>query len=47
MTEVKVPTLGESITEATLGAWLKQAIDTMSAEERRNDLFIITLSNLR
>ncbi len=32
-TEVKVPTLGESITEATLGQWLKQPGDTVKADE--------------
>jgi 2-oxoglutarate dehydrogenase E2 component (dihydrolipoamide succinyltransferase) len=32
-TEVKVPTLGESITEATLGAWLKQPGDAVKQDE--------------
>ncbi len=32
-TEVKVPTLGESITEATLGEWLKQPGDPVKADE--------------
>src|SRR6476620_4375122 len=32
-TEVKVPTLGESITEATLGQWLKQPGDSVAADE--------------
>lgn len=32
-TEVKVPILGESITEATLGEWLKQPGDSVSADE--------------
>ena len=32
-TEVKVPTLGESITEATLGQWLKQPGDPVKADE--------------
>ncbi|MEA3043953.1 MAG: hypothetical protein QOH47_1791 [Sphingomonadales bacterium] len=32
-TEVKVPTLGESITEATLGAWLKQPGDAVAQDE--------------
>jgi 2-oxoglutarate dehydrogenase E2 component (dihydrolipoamide succinyltransferase) len=32
-TEVKVPTLGESITEATLGAWLKQPGDPVAQDE--------------
>jgi 2-oxoglutarate dehydrogenase E2 component (dihydrolipoamide succinyltransferase) len=32
-TEVKVPTLGESITEATLGQWLKKVGDTVKVDE--------------
>ena len=32
-TDVKVPVLGESITEATLGAWLKQPGDTVAVDE--------------
>lgn len=32
-TEVLVPTLGESITEATLGEWLKQPGDVIKADE--------------
>ncbi len=32
-TEVLVPTLGESITEATLGEWLKQPGDAIAADE--------------
>ena len=32
-TEVKVPALGESITEATLGAWLKQPGDPVALDE--------------
>src|SRR3954470_19876313 len=32
-TEVKVPVLGESITEATLGQWLKQPGDPVKADE--------------
>ena len=32
-TEVKVPTLGESITEATLGQWLKKPGDSVKADE--------------
>ena len=31
--EVKVPVLGESITEATLGEWLKQPGDKVAADE--------------
>ncbi|MDH7975089.1 hypothetical protein QH494_23135, partial [Sphingomonas sp. AR_OL41] len=32
-TEVKVPVLGESITEATLGEWLKQPGDKVALDE--------------
>ena len=32
-TEVKVPALGESITEATLGEWLKQPGDVVAQDE--------------
>ncbi|MBB3952673.1 2-oxoglutarate dehydrogenase complex dihydrolipoyllysine-residue succinyltransferase [Aureimonas jatrophae] len=32
-TEVKVPTLGESVTEATIGQWFKKAGDTVQADE--------------
>ncbi len=32
-TEIKVPTLGESITEATLGEWLKQPGEAVKADE--------------
>lgn len=32
-TEVKVPVLGESITEATVGEWLKQPGDAVAADE--------------
>src|SRR6185295_15123988 len=32
-TEVKVPVLGESITEATLGQWLKQPGDAVAQDE--------------
>ena len=32
-TEVRVPTLGESITEATLGQWLKQPGDAVALDE--------------
>ncbi|WP_298688977.1 biotin/lipoyl-containing protein, partial [uncultured Sphingomonas sp.] len=32
-TDVKVPTLGESITEATLGQWLKKVGDTVAIDE--------------
>ena len=32
-TQVKVPTLGESVTEATVGEWLKQVGDAVAADE--------------
>ena len=32
-TEIRVPTLGESVTEATVGRWLKQPGDTVAADE--------------
>jgi 2-oxoglutarate dehydrogenase E2 component (dihydrolipoamide succinyltransferase) len=32
-TEIRVPTLGESITEATVGKWLKQAGDTVKIDD--------------
>src|SRR6478735_4257990 len=32
-TEVKVPTLGESVTEATIGEWLKQPGDAVKVDE--------------
>ncbi len=32
-TEIRVPTLGESVTEATIGKWLKQPGDTVTADE--------------
>jgi 2-oxoglutarate dehydrogenase E2 component (dihydrolipoamide succinyltransferase) len=32
-TEVKVPTLGESLTEATIGTWLKQPGDSVAIDE--------------
>ncbi|MDF7777918.1 dihydrolipoamide succinyltransferase, partial [Sphingomonas sp. AOB5] len=33
MTEVKVPVLGESITEATLGEWLKKPGEAVAVDE--------------
>ena len=32
-TEIRVPVLGESITEATVGKWFKQAGDSVTADE--------------
>ena len=36
--EIKVPTLGESIVEATIGKWLKQAGEPVAAGEALVDL---------
>ena len=33
MTDIRVPTLGESVTEATVGKWFKKAGDTVRADE--------------
>ena len=33
MVEIRVPTLGESVTEATIGQWLKKEGDTVAADE--------------
>src|ERR1700736_3041521 len=32
-TEIRVPTLGESVTEATIGKWFKKAGDAVKADE--------------
>ena len=32
-TEIRVPTLGESVTEATVGSWFKKVGDTVAADE--------------
>jgi len=32
-TEIRVPTLGESVTEATIGRWFKQPGDAVAADE--------------
>ena len=32
-TEIRVPTLGESVTEATIGKWFKKVGDTIAADE--------------
>src|SRR5215213_6326416 len=31
--EIRVPTLGESVTEATIGQWFKKVGDTVTADE--------------
>src|SRR5262247_2887219 len=33
MTDIRVPTLGESVTEATIGRWFKKAGDAVAADE--------------
>jgi 2-oxoglutarate dehydrogenase E2 component (dihydrolipoamide succinyltransferase) len=33
MTEIRVPTLGESVTEATIGKWFKKTGDTVAVDE--------------
>src|SRR5271168_3589658 len=33
MAEIRVPTLGESVTEATIGKWFKKAGDTVAVDE--------------
>jgi 2-oxoglutarate dehydrogenase E2 component (dihydrolipoamide succinyltransferase) len=33
MTEIRVPTLGESVTEATIGRWFKKPGDAVRADE--------------
>ena len=32
-TEIRVPTLGESVSEATIGKWFKKAGDAVAADE--------------
>lgn len=38
MTEIRVPTLGESVTEATIGRWFKKAGDVVRADETLAEL---------
>ncbi len=38
MTEIRVPTLGESVTEATIGRWFKQPGDAVRADEALAEL---------
>ncbi|RAI38802.1 biotin/lipoyl-containing protein, partial [Rhodoplanes roseus] len=33
MVDIRVPTLGESVTEATIGRWFKKAGDSVSVDE--------------
>src|SRR5579859_3170037 len=37
-TDIKVPTLGESVTEATVAKWFKQVGDAIAADERLVEL---------
>ena len=34
MTEIRVPTLGESVTEATIGRWFKKAGEAVAVDDR-------------
>ena len=38
MTEIRVPTLGESVTEATIGRWFKKPGDAVRADEALAEL---------
>src|SRR3569833_199000 len=38
MTEIRVPTLGESVTEATIGRWFKKAGDAVAVDEQLYEL---------
>ena len=38
MTEIRVPTLGESVTEATIGRWFKQPGDAVRVDEALAEL---------
>ncbi|WP_292137155.1 biotin/lipoyl-containing protein, partial [Mesorhizobium sp.] len=38
-TEIRVPTLGESVTEATVGKWFKKVGDAIAADGRFGDGF--------
>ena len=38
-TEIRVPTLGESVPEATVGQWFKKVGDTVAADEPLVDRF--------
>ena len=33
MTDIRVPTLGESVTEATIGKWFKKPGDAVAVDE--------------
>ena len=36
-TEIRVPTLGESVSEATIGKWFKKAGEAVKADEESSD----------
>src|SRR3954453_9978266 len=38
MTEIRVPTLGESVTEATIGRWFKKAGEAVAVDEPLGEL---------
>ena len=42
MTEIKVPTLGESVTEATVATWFKSPGDTVAIDEMLCDCLLYT-----
>ena len=43
MTEIRVPTLGESVTEATVGKWFKKPGDAVAVDEPLVELETIVL----
>ena len=45
-TEVKVPTLGESVTEATVGQWLKKPGEAVAADEPIVSLETVSYTHL-
>ena len=44
MAEIRVPTLGESVTEATIGKWFKKAGDAVAVDEPLVELETDTVS---
>src|SRR3984885_8344721 len=45
MTEIRVPTLSESVTEATIGRWFKKVGDAVAVDERRVELETVKVNN--
>ena len=43
MTEVRVPTLGESVTEATVATWFKKPGDAVAQDEQQVGLTCVTV----